>query len=62
MASINSIMSTNSSKNGIVADFSSMEEGKHGNVQSPFMSAFQKVAFTPHPPTHIKLLKYVYSF
>lgn len=44
MASITSIISTNSSKNGIFADFSSIEEGKHGTIQSPFLSAFQKVA------------------
>ncbi|XP_049398951.1 nodulin-26-like [Solanum stenotomum] len=43
MASITSIISTTSSKNGIVADFTSMEEGKHGTVQSPFLSAFQKI-------------------
>ncbi|KAH0705350.1 hypothetical protein KY290_010046 [Solanum tuberosum] len=43
MDSITSIISTTSSKNGIVADFTSMEEGKHGTVQSPFLSAFQKI-------------------
>ncbi|XP_075087186.1 nodulin-26-like [Nicotiana tabacum] len=53
MASITSLVSTNSSKNGIVADFSSMEEGKHGVFRTPmkelspgaatFMSAFQKI-------------------
>ncbi|XP_059285837.1 nodulin-26-like [Lycium ferocissimum] len=53
MASINSLASTNSSKNGIVADFSSMEEGKYGPVQTPmkelssrgatFISASQKI-------------------
>ncbi|XP_070047002.1 nodulin-26-like [Nicotiana tomentosiformis] len=53
MASITSLVSTNSSKNGTVADFSSMEEGKHGVFRTPmkelspgaatFMSAFQKI-------------------
>ncbi|MCD7454981.1 hypothetical protein HAX54_026676 [Datura stramonium] len=43
MVSITSTISTNSSKNGIVSYFSSMEEGKHGTVQTPFISAFQKI-------------------